>query len=120
MEDPHCIINKVAQILFEKKGFNITALDVRGICTLTDFFLFAEGNVDRHVIALAKEVIETLKAEGEAPLHVEGMSEGEWVVIDYLDVVIHLFKPGIRDRYRLEELWQAGKVVDLELGIKGR
>ncbi len=109
-------INVIGQILFDKKGFNILALDVRGISTLTDYFLIAEGNVDKHVVALAKEIIEKLKKEGDVPAHVEGLDQGEWVVIDYLDIVIHLFKPGLRDKYRLEELWHEGEIIDLKFG----
>jgi len=93
------------------------ALDVQGVSTLTDYFIIGEGNVDKHVIALAKSVIETLKKEGESPIHVEGLNQGDWVVIDYLELVIHLFKPGIREKYRLEELWHDGKVVDLDLTL---
>ncbi|MFC2049209.1 ribosome silencing factor [Chlamydiota bacterium] len=115
--DPAHLLNIIAQLLFDKKGFNILALDVRGISTLTDYFLIAEGNVDKHVIGLAKEVVGKLRKEGEIPLHVEGLDTGEWVVIDYLEVVIHLFKPGLRDKYRLEELWREGKIVDLDLAL---
>lgn len=114
-DDPARILNIIAQTLLDKKGFNILALDVRGISTLTDFFLIAEGNVDKHVLGLAKEIVEKLKKEGIAPSHTEGLDQGEWVVIDYLEIVVHLFKPGLRDKYRLEELWREGKIIDLEL-----
>jgi ribosome-associated protein len=114
--EPTRVLNLIAQTLYNKKGFNILALDVRGISTLTDFFLIAEGNVDKHVIALAKEVIGALKKENEGPSHVEGLDQGDWIVIDYLEIVVHLFKPGLREKYRLEELWREGKIYDLELG----
>ena len=115
--DPAQLLNAIAQLLFDKKGFNILVLDVQGISTLTDYFVIAEGNVDKHVVALAKEIVAKLKEEGETPLHVEGLDQGEWVVIDYLEIVIHLFKPGLRDKYRLEELWREGKIVDLQIAI---
>lgn len=114
--DPAQTLNIIAQTLFDKKGFNILALDVRDISTLTDYFLIAEGNVDKHVMALAKEIIEKLKKEGDTPSHTEGLGQGEWIVIDYLEIVIHLFKPGLRDKYRLEELWSDGKIIDLDFG----
>lgn len=113
------LLNPIAQILYDKKGFNILALDVRGISTLTDYFLIAEGNVDKHLKAMALSVIETLKKRGIKPTHVEGLEQGDWVVLDYLDIVIHLFTPALRDKYRLEELWQEGKIVDLDLIISG-
>lgn len=116
-KDPLLFLNKIGQILFDKKGINILVLDVKGVSTLTDYFIFAEGNVDKHVMALAKAVIEALKKEGENPIHVEGLGQGDWIVIDYMDLVIHLFKPGLREKYRLEELWREGKIVDLELVI---
>lgn len=116
IESAH-VLNIIAQTVFNKKGFNILALDVRGISTLTDYFLIAEGNVDKHVIALAKEVIQRLKKEGDSPTHVEGLDQGDWIVVDYLEIVIHLFKPGLREKYRLEELWRDGKVVDLDFGV---
>jgi ribosome-associated protein len=113
--EPERILNTIGQTLLDKKGFNILALDVKGISTLTDYFLIAEGNVDKHVIALAKEVVKRLKEEGESPAHIEGIDQGDWVVIDYLEIVVHLFKPGLREKYRLEELWREGKIVDLVL-----
>jgi ribosome-associated protein len=115
-QEPARILNIIAQTVFNRKGFNILALDVRGISTLTDYFLIAEGNVDKHVIALAKEVVGSLKNEGELPIHVEGLDQGDWIVIDYMDIVVHLFKPGLREKYRLEELWREGQIVDLDFG----
>lgn len=109
------LLNLIGQIIFDKKGFNILGLDIREISTLTDFFIIAEGNVDKHVRAIAQAIIAALKVEGHEPLHVEGLSDGSWVVIDYLEIVIHLFMPGMRERYRLEELWREGKVVDLKI-----
>jgi ribosome-associated protein len=114
--EPTRILNIIAQTLFDKKGFNILALDVRGVSTLTDYFLIAEGNVDKHVIALAKEIVARLKKEGELPTHVEGLGEGDWIVIDYLEIIIHLFRPGLREKYQLERLWREGRIVDLDFG----
>ncbi|MCP5469380.1 MAG: ribosome silencing factor [Chlamydiales bacterium] len=117
IEDPLQELDLIAQTLFDKKGFNILAIDVREISTLTDYYVIAEGNVDKHVTALGKAVIKRLKDEGDQPAHVEGLESGDWVVIDYIGVVVHLFKPGMREKYRLEELWHEGKVVDLEIEV---
>ncbi len=111
------LLNLIAQILYDKKGFNILALDVKDISTLTNFFIIAEGNVDKHVSALAKAVIGILKQEGHYPIHVEGLASGDWIVIDYLEIVVHLFMPGMRQKYQLEELWHEGNIVDLEISI---
>jgi len=71
----------------------------------------------KHVSSLALYVIQAMNKAGRKPVHVEGLNEGDWVVIDYLDVVIHLLTSAVRDKYRLEELWQEGKIVDLDLVI---
>lgn len=110
-------LNNIGQVLFDKKGFNILALDVRGLSTITDYYLIVEGSVDRHVVALAEAVMQSLKDEGITPLHLEGKAEGEWVVVDYMQCVVHLFTPQMREKYRLEELWQAAKVVELSLDV---
>jgi ribosome-associated protein len=108
-------LNQIAQIIFDKKGFNILGLDVRAISSLTDYVIIAEGMADKHVIAIGEAIIETLSKEGSKPLYVEGLSTGDWVVIDYLDIVVHLFMPGIRDKYHLEELWRDSELVDLDI-----
>ncbi|NGX55449.1 MAG: Ribosomal silencing factor RsfS [Chlamydiae bacterium] len=118
-KDPLQLINSIAQTVYDKKGFNILALDVRGVSTMTDYFLIAEGSVEKHLTALGKAVIQRLKQEGELPIHIEGLSEGDWVVVDCGKLVIHLFIPSMRDKYRLEALWQEGKVVDLGITVLG-
>lgn len=116
--DPLKLINTIAQIIYDKKGFNILALDVKGVSTITDYLVIAEGNVERHIKAIASEVVEQLKKLKEKPLHVEGLEESDWVVIDYLDIIVHLFKPGLREKYSLEKLWKKGKLIDLTIKIE--
>ncbi|MBJ7449477.1 MAG: ribosome silencing factor [Parachlamydiales bacterium] len=113
----HPELNTIAQALFDKKGFNILALDVRPLSTLTDYVIIAEGSVDRHVVALANYVVEIMREKGVTPVHVEGTQMGDWVVIDYLDTMVHLFMPGTRERYRLEELWQTAEIVNLDIRV---
>ncbi len=116
-DDPSFYLNAIAQSIFDKKGFNILALDLRQISTLTDYVIIAEGNVERHVIALAHAVIDRLEELGQKPSCTEGMREGDWVVIDYLHMMVHLFIPSMRDRYQLEELWRQGHILDLKLEV---
>ena len=116
--DPLKIIHLAAQTIFDKKGVNILALDVKGISNITDYILIGEGNVDRHVMAIAHEVIHVLEKQGEKPIHVEGLHTGDWIVIDYLNYMIHLFMPGFRDKYQIEELFREGKIIDLNLKFK--
>lgn len=105
------VLQEICQAIVDKKGFNVLVLDVRGISTMTDYFIIAEGNVDRHVSALAQHVQDVLREKGQKPVHVEGLREGNWVVLDYLDFVIHLFVPELRQYYSLEEVWKEGKIV---------
>lgn len=114
---PLVMLNTIAQIVYNKKGFNTLALDVQGLSTITDFLLIAEGNVDRHVISMARSIIEELSEQGEEPLHTEGLQTGDWIVLDYGQIMIHLFKPGLRDKYSLERLWSESKIVDLEIDV---
>ena len=108
-------LNTIAQSIYDKKGFNILVLDVQDICTMTDFFIIAEGTVDRHVQALSRAVMDQLGQQGLKPLHVEGQESGDWIVLDYVDFVVHLFLPDFREKYALEELWNEGKVVDVKI-----
>jgi ribosome-associated protein len=115
MKDDRTLLNTIAQIIFDKKGSNILALDLRGVSTITDYVVIAEGNVDRHVVAIANAIEQTLAEQGIKPVHVEGLQTGDWVVIDYLQIMVHLFMPGLRDKYQLEQLWREGEIVDLQI-----
>lgn len=110
-------LNQIAQTVYDKKGLNILALDVRAISSITDYLLIAEGNVDRHVSAIAHAIVSEIDAH---PLHVEGLESGDWVVIDYGHIIIHLFQPGLRDKYSLEKLWKEGLIVDLGIEVAPR
>lgn len=103
----------ICQAIVDKKGFNIVVLDVRGVSSMTDYFVIAEGNVERHVTALAQHVVDEMCKKGQKPVHVEGMGEGNWVVLDYLDIIVHFFIPDLRQYYSLEEVWKEGTVVSV-------
>lgn len=110
-------LNAIAQTIFDKKGFNILALDVREISSLTDYVIIAEGNIEKHVSSIAQAIIENLEKLGQKSVFVEGLKEGDWVVIDYLQIMVHLFMPGLRDKYQLEQLWKQGQIVDLQIDV---
>lgn len=118
VNDPSTAIQKIAKAIYDKKGTNIIAIDVRGISSITDYVIIADGNVDRHVSALSNEVQELMRKGGEKPVYTEGQQAGDWVVLDYFQVVIHLLVPEMRQKYQLERLWPDGKVIDLELEVK--
>ncbi len=93
------------QALEDLKGTDISEYDVREMTSITDVMLIASGTSDRHVKSLADAVVMACKKAGVAPLGVEGEREGEWVLVDLGDVVVHVMQPRIREFYALEKLW---------------
>lgn len=108
-------LNKLSEIIYQKKGNNILAIDVEGLSSICDILLIGEGNVERHVSSLANSLVLEMKEQGVRPFAVEGIREGEWVVLDFGRIHVHLFTPGVRQKYLLEHLWQEGKLIDLDL-----
>ena len=110
-------LNIIAQAIYDKKGSNIIALDVREFSNLTDYYIIAEGNIERHVKAICRFLIEQLGEHCIKPSHVEGESAGDWVVLDLGDVIVHLLSPESREKYGLELLWTKAKIVNLEIKL---
>lgn len=98
-------IDRAVELALELKAHDVTVLDLRGISTATDYFLVASGNSDVQVKAIAEHVMEELKKEGTRAAHVEGLRGGRWVLLDYIDFVVHVFHPQARAFYQLENLW---------------
>jgi ribosome-associated protein len=89
----------------ERKAVDGLVLDLRGLTDVTDAFLIASGTSDTHVRAIAEHVLETLRLRGARAHHVEGLSAGRWALLDYVDFVVHVFHPALREFYQLERLW---------------
>jgi ribosome-associated protein len=87
------------------KGRDVVVLDLRGLNDATDFFVMASGTSDAHVRGIANSVLDKLHHRGQRAHHVEGLSLGRWVLLDYVDFVVHLFHPESRSFYQLERLW---------------
>jgi len=98
-------VRRAAELARELKARDVVGLDLRGISSATDFFLLASGRSDVQVRAIAEHVVEELKKEGTRPEHVEGLQGGRWVLVDYIDFVVHVFHPQARSFYQLESLW---------------
>jgi ribosome-associated protein len=102
------------EALSDRKGRDLVVLDLRGLSTATDFFVLATGTSDIHVRSIAENVIDGLKGDGVRPDHVEGLQGGRWVLIDYIDFVIHVFHREAREFYQLEDLWGDAPRLDVE------
>ena len=102
-----------AQAMVDKKGSDVTVLDLRGIASApAGFFVIGSGNVPSHVSALSDAVFEVIKkATGQNPHKVEGYNNAEWILMDYFDVVVHIFQKEKRAFFRLDELWSDGEEV---------
>ena len=106
-------IRRAINAMAEKKAIDLTALDLRGISTFTDFFVIATGANRRQVQAISDEVVEQLKRNGSPAARVEGYQNAEWVLIDYGDFVVHVFDDKARRFYDLERLWREARRRDL-------
>lgn len=98
-------VARAAELLLDRKAEDVVLLDMRGLGGATDFFLIASGRSDTHVTAIADHLVDSLKEQGLRPLGVEGMRGGRWVLVDYVDFVVHVFHPEARAFYQLERLW---------------
>lgn len=102
---PAALALKLTEILAEHKAQEVVSLDVAGLTAMTDFMVIATGGTSRHVRALADHVIEAARQAGIRPLGVEGFETGDWVLVDLVDVVVHLMTAPARAFYRLEDIW---------------
>ena len=101
--------------VIEKKGINVIILDLKKRTSFTDYFLICSGNSTRQVQSIADEIIECLKAEGTKGINIEGYQTGKWVLLDCLDVVVHIFHEEVRSFYDIERLWGDAPVAKLAL-----
>ncbi len=100
------LAHAIAGFAEEKKAADIVELDLRGVLGYTDYFVVCSGNTERQTKAIHDGVHLGMKQEyGLLPRRVEGLGESRWILMDYLDVVVHVFTPETRDFYRLEQLW---------------
>jgi ribosome-associated protein len=117
-KDSKFLLNLIAQIISDKKGVNIVALDIGKLSSLTDYMIIAEGRIERHIKAIADFIIFELKKKKIFPYKVEGRMSGGWIVLDYSVVIVHLFVSNLREKYSLEKLWSKGKKVNLKIEEK--
>lgn len=105
---------RAADLCIDLKATDVSLLDLTHISDATDYFVIASGSSDTHVRAIAEHVLEELRKEGVRAHHVEGLQQGRWVLLDYVDFVVHVFHPVLREFYQLERLWSDAKTVAIE------
>jgi len=111
---PEDLAKKLAQLALDKKAYDLVILDVRGLASYADFILIASARSARHVQGVADAIEEELYREKIEPLGVEGKTEGQWILMDYGDVVLHLFFEPVREVYDLEGLWMDAPRIEPE------
>lgn len=98
-------VEGAARLALERKASDVVVLDLREISSATDFFIIGSGNSDIQVRAIAEHIQEELRERGLRADHIEGLDRARWVLLDYIDFVVHVFHPSARDFYQLENLW---------------
>jgi ribosome-associated protein len=114
---PEELAQRLAAIADDKKATELVALDVRQLVSYTDYLVICTARNERQAKAIQDEVYHQLKRDGWLPARIEGEREADWILMDYLDAVLHIFTPELRERYRLEVLW--GEADRLELDLAG-
>ena len=119
--DSKLFAEKIADLIFNKKGYDVRIIDLRSLTTFSDFFVICSADSDTQVKAIADEVDKSLRDEGIRCWHKEGYTALSWVLLDYVDVVVHVFKKEAREFYNIEKLWGDApsiEVIDPELRKK--
>ena len=112
-QDSAALAERIAEVASDKKAIDIRVIDLRGIVSYTDFFVICSGNTERQAKAIHDGIYEELKKSGQTdatrerllPRRTEGDREARWILMDYWDVIVHIFTPEAREYYRLENLW---------------
>ena len=104
---------RAASLCLDMKANDVVLLNLQGVTDMTDYFVIASGTSDTHVRAIGEHLIAELKKEGVRVHHVEGVQQGRWVLLDFVDFVVHIFHPTLRSFYQIERLWSDADVVPI-------
>ena len=108
------LAQRAAQLCLDLKATDVVLLNLKGVTDVTDFFVIASGTSDTHVRSVGEHVEEELRKDGVRAHHVEGLTQGRWVLLDYVDFVVHVFHPALREFYQLERLWSDADTIPVE------
>lgn len=112
--DSKLFAEKIADLIFNKNGYDVKILDLRNVTTFADFFVICSADSDTQVKAISDEIDKNLRDEGIKCWHKEGLTALSWVLMDYVDVVVHIFKKESRDFYNIEKLWGDAPTFEVE------
>lgn len=109
----------IAQAIDDKKGMNILIVNVSNVSTFVDYFVIAEGTVTRHLNAIGDEIVEKMEEQLQmSPYKFEGKASGNWLAIDFGNIIVHLLTPEMRELYAIENVWKAGTLVNVPINKK--
>jgi ribosome-associated protein len=111
---PKALAQRIARLSLEKKGEQVLILDLRELSAACDYFVLCTARSEQQVLAIAEHIAGKMRERGQPPWHVEGRSHRRWVLIDFVDVVGHVFHHETRDYYMLERLWGDAKVTEVK------
>ena len=111
--DSKKLADKITELIFSKKGYDVKILNLRKLTSIADYFIICSADSDTQVKAIADEILIGSKKIGEAIWHKEGMNMKSWVLLDYVDVVVHIFLRDTRQFYSLEKLWGDAKITEV-------
>lgn len=111
MRQVRSLPRRIAEMALTKKANNVVIMDLRKLTTMTDYFVVCSGDSETQVKAIAEAILTGMEREGQRAWHIEGLQNLQWVLLDFVDVVVHVFHTGARDFYGLEKLWGDAKVL---------
>ena len=111
--EPASAAMRAASLCLDMKANDVVLLNLSGVTDMTDYFVIASGTSDTHVRSIGEHLIAELKKQGVRVHHVEGVQQGRWVLLDFVDFVVHIFHPTLRSFYQIERLWSDAEVVPI-------
>lgn len=107
------LLREAVRAAQDRKAVIPKVLNLVGICSFTDYFFICSGTSSRHIQAICDAILESIEKSGVDPSHIEGYAEAEWILMDYLDFVVHIFSERAREFYHLERLWKTAERVPI-------